>query len=114
MSKMVPEKWSRVLCPVLIPRRILGGGINKGDWAGYNACPVNHIVCGVRAMIEEWQQQGDDTALNRIQLECCPDTSKFISSLSRLLRDFWAAAFLHMYKKQKTSDLKLCYSFKKG
>ena len=53
-----------------------GGGLLDGDWVGYNACPPDTAVCGVRAKTQPDQGSGDDTAVNRLQLECCPVSCK--------------------------------------
>ncbi len=44
-----------------------------GDWTKPVYCPANHFVCGVRVRIEQdLGKEGDDTALNSVELQCCP------------------------------------------
>ena len=50
---------------------IEGSGHDEGNWTQMGSCPKTHSICGLRGMIEGKQGNGDDTALNRIQLLCC-------------------------------------------
>ena len=50
-----------------------GRGESWGSWEGYKSCPTNSYFCGVRAKIESGDGSNDDTALNRIEYQCCAD-----------------------------------------
>jgi hypothetical protein len=44
-----------------------------GDWTKAVYCPANHFVCGMKVRMEGDQgKDGDDTALNSVELQCCP------------------------------------------
>ena len=51
-------------------------GNGYGYWGSYGSwsesCAANTAVCGIRTKIEAPQGRGDDTALNDIELFCCP------------------------------------------
>jgi len=43
-----------------------------GSWRGWASCPSKHYVCGLQARVEKKQGKGDDTAMNGLQMKCCP------------------------------------------
>lgn len=44
-----------------------------GDWTNPVYCPANHYVCGVKVRMEaDLGKDRDDTALNSVELQCCP------------------------------------------
>ena len=57
-------------------KEINGGGLDLGDWEGYKSCPTRSYLCGVRAQFQKKQGDGDDTALNRIEFQCCIEKGK--------------------------------------
>jgi len=48
------------------------GGLVWGSWRGATYCPDNHYVCGINQRVEGRQGKGDDTAVNDLQIYCCP------------------------------------------
>jgi hypothetical protein len=48
------------------------GGLYWGSWRGETYCPDNHYVCGINQRVEGQQGKGDDTAVNDLQIYCCP------------------------------------------
>lgn len=48
------------------------GGMHWGSWRGVTYCPNNHYVCGINQRVEGRQGNGDDTAVNDLQIYCCP------------------------------------------
>ncbi|MCP4407233.1 MAG: hypothetical protein GY807_05620 [Gammaproteobacteria bacterium] len=47
------------------------GGMHWGRWRGGSYCPDNHYVCGINQRVEGQQGNGDDTAVNDLQIYCC-------------------------------------------
>lgn len=47
------------------------GGSGWGSWSGATMCPTRQYVCGVRLRTEGNQGDGDDTALNDVEIYCC-------------------------------------------
>ncbi len=49
------------------------GGGEWGEWASeYEMCPAGTAVCGIRSRFEKYQgDDGDDTAMNGLNLACC-------------------------------------------
>ena len=48
---------------------------HQGYWGTLRSpfyCPTNHYVCGLRQRIESRQGDGDDTAMNGLNMYCCP------------------------------------------
>jgi hypothetical protein len=46
----------------------------EGVWGGWKTtqfCNQGDFVCGMQARFEDWQRDGDDTALNGIKMVCC-------------------------------------------
>ncbi len=63
------ETWA------LESKTLKGNGKEWGSWSRYVECPDNEFICGINTKVED--PDGDDTALNDIQHECCrPDLSK--------------------------------------
>lgn len=51
------------------------GGGGWGRWLGYKRCANNNQrICGIQTRIERFQGDGDDTALNGVDLKCCEKT----------------------------------------
>ena len=50
---------------------ILSHGGHWGDWRAVRMCPAGQYVCGYRSRFESRQGDGDDTALNAVELYCC-------------------------------------------
>ena len=46
-----------------------------GDWSRPVMAPPNYYVAGIAVRFENDQRGGDDTALNAVQLYCCPFSS---------------------------------------
>jgi len=46
-------------------------GLTYGSWTDARRCNSNQAVCAIRTQVEPYQGDGDDTALNNVQLECC-------------------------------------------
>lgn len=42
-----------------------------GDWTQEQKCPPETAICGIATQIESQQGEGDDSALNNIDLACC-------------------------------------------
>ena len=51
---------------------VQGKGGTDGEWTNLVQCPSHMRICGLRAKIQQYQTNQDNTALNRIQLYCCP------------------------------------------
>jgi hypothetical protein len=49
----------------------VSGGMPWGIWGGATYCPDNHYVCGINQKVESSQGDGDDTAVNDLQIYCC-------------------------------------------
>ena len=47
------------------------GGLGWGGFSAMQRCPSGSAVCGARIRIEGSQGDGDDTAMNGIELACC-------------------------------------------
>ncbi|MEN8129824.1 MAG: hypothetical protein ABFS45_06440 [Pseudomonadota bacterium] len=47
------------------------GGMHWGRWRGVTYCPDSHYVCGINQRVEGRQGNGDDTAVNDLQIYCC-------------------------------------------
>lgn len=50
----------------------VSGGGPWGSWKQVSYCPTNHYVCGLQQRVEKKQGDGDDTALNSVNMVCCP------------------------------------------
>ncbi len=50
----------------------VAGGMGWGSWQGWTRCPANTYVCGLEQRVEGSQGDNDDTAVNDIQILCCP------------------------------------------
>lgn len=49
-----------------------GNAMSWGTWTGDHFCPDGFAVCGIQTQIERSQGgNGDDTALNNVNIECC-------------------------------------------
>ena len=53
-----------------------GTGYEKGDWSEPQGCDGKEMICDLRTKIEGKQGGGDDTALNMVQILCCPEYSR--------------------------------------
>jgi len=52
---------------------VLSAG-NDGPWGTYGnwaSCPQNTAICGAKIIAEEYQGDGDDTAMNGLTIICC-------------------------------------------
>ncbi|MCX4244783.1 M57 family metalloprotease [Paraliomyxa miuraensis] len=47
------------------------GGQGWGSWNSWKQCPSGTAVCGLRSRVESYQGDGDDTAMNGLDLKCC-------------------------------------------
>ena len=63
----------RMVCRDPVPGRKLKvkNGASWGDWLGNKTCPDNEVICGIKTKVEQWQGDGDATALNGVELICC-------------------------------------------
>ena len=50
---------------------VQGKGGEEGEWTDLVRCPSHMKICGLRAKIQQYKRNQDNTALNRIQLQCC-------------------------------------------
>jgi len=51
------------------------GDYGWGDWGEWAECPGGTVACGLAVRVEpELGRSGDDTALNGLKVECCPDS----------------------------------------
>ena len=48
-----------------------GNGLHWGTWSGYELCPENAAICGLKTKVEGNQGASDDTALNKVVFYCC-------------------------------------------
>jgi len=64
----------RIICNAVPERIIEGDGESFGSWTfgSWQECPKGQVVVGFRTQVQSNQGDGDDTALNNIDMECAP------------------------------------------
>ena len=51
--------------------KLVGEGHAWGDWLAYSSCASGHYICGIHTLVEKYQGNADDTALNAVRFLCC-------------------------------------------